>query len=184
MEDRVVHPGVHGVVEGGMRHAQNPWARYKFGTWSWSGWGRRVLLSIEDLMDRQELMDEELESEVEEVESVITSGVFTRIYQRKEVLSIPREVYESAAESVGQDFIEREDWQQILFLCSDHIVFSFWSECGEGHLHHQHISTTPERAFVIPGLRELWIWKNLGCSWAELKKKLRGTPAPDGRNLN
>lgn len=169
-----------------MRHARNPWANYKFGTWSWSGWGRRISLSIEDLMDLQELVDG-LEPEVEEMPSVITTGVLTRIYQRKEALPIPREVYELAAESVGQDFVEREDWQQILFLCSDNIVFGFWSECDAGHLHHQLISTTPEKAFIIPGLKELWTWKNLGCSWEELKQKLKGTPTranPDRGHLN
>ena len=171
-----------------MRHAQNPWhRRYKFSTWSWSGWSHRISLSIEDLMDREELLLEEAEQEVEELPSMICAGVLTRVFQRKETLVIPLEVFQSAAESVDQEFVEREDWQQILFLCSDAVVFGFWSECGEGHLHHQLIGTSTEKAFRIPGLRELWTWKNLGCSWAEVQQKLEGVPtrtAPDGRNQN
>lgn len=119
---------------------------------------------------------------------LLERGVAVRLFQRSDLFIIPRSFYEYTSKRAGGGhFVERGD-QQVMFLCSDVVVFSFWTKTSTpGRVEHQLVGLPLPAAFEVPGLQELWTWKNLGKTWGDIERQISGadrTGSPEGKSLN
>lgn len=99
-----------------------------------------------------------------------------RVYRRGELFYMPKRFFEDAAKALGGVFVMKEDWQQILFLCSDSILFGFWYQQPDGVVDHEILGIDFGRLDNVPGLWSLWVHRNIGQTWEVLQEQLTATP--------
>jgi hypothetical protein len=108
---------------------------------------------------------------------MVTDGaVPAHIYKRGGVFFLPQRLLEEAAEQCGGSFVLKDDWSQVLFLCSDAVALSFWMKRpGEATMHT--IVSIEIEALVVssPELVNLWSWKRVDDTWDEVRAKFVGT---------
>ena len=106
---------------------------------------------------------------------LIDDAVSAHVYKRGELFYLPRSLYQQAASQYNGIPVLKDDWSQVLFLCSDAIAISFWLQRpNEGPLHTLVSLDLDDVARAIPELVDLWLWKHVDETWAEVLAHFAG----------
>jgi hypothetical protein len=101
---------------------------------------------------------------------LIDAAVRTHIYKRGGIFFLPLGFFQQAATQCGGDLLLKEDWSQVLFLCSDAVAISFWLQRpGEEPVHTLVSVEVDDLARAAPELIDLWLWKHLSETWDEVR---------------
>lgn len=100
----------------------------------------------------------------------VDDAVRTNLYKRGGVFFLPLSFFQNAAQQCGGELVLKEDWSQVLFLCSDAVGFSFWlRRPGEIPRHTIASVDLEEIAQLFPELVSLWRWKHINETWDEIR---------------
>lgn len=104
-------------------------------------------------------------------------AVRTHIYKRGGIFFLPLGFFKQAAAQCGGEFVLKQDWSQVLFLCRDAIGVSFWLQrAGEKPLHTLvGLDMAELSRQEMPELIDLWLWKHINETWDEVRAIFVGT---------
>lgn len=106
---------------------------------------------------------------------LIDEAVTTHIYKRGGLFYLPHTLFRQAASQCDGTPVLKDDWSQVLFLCSDAIAISFWLQRpGEVPLHTLVSLDLDDVARATPELIDLWLWKHVNETWAEVLAQFAG----------
>lgn len=110
---------------------------------------------------------------------LIDAVVYAHVYKRGGVFPLPLSFFQHVAGSCNGAFLLKEDWSQVLFLCSDAIGVSFWLQrTGEKPTHTIvgfDAIELDELAQEMPELVDLWLRRHVNETWDEVRALFVGS---------